>query len=228
MRTFLSKQVFFLHRTAIQLRTAPFVHLLFRRESRWNAEVKLPRCACNIPSLKHRFSGRNNKKRGEVAEIVMQSSEEGCFSDMFGYYGYRIMEMFARLCHMWMCIPFLENNLLECCRFLLNSDNFERFKTSAKGDGTIHQFFPIVAFIILKSETNMQIGHLLVVPSRELTYPSLAKGTSSSKSALGGDMLVPRRVPQMFFFQIYHQPNIKWWKQIVIPGAHWHSCSLVK
>ena len=32
------------------------------------------------------------------------------------------------------------------------------------------------------------------LPSRKITYPILRKGKSSSKGALGGDMLVPRRV----------------------------------
>ena len=33
------------------------------------------------------------------------------------------------------------------------------------------------------------------VAIRELTYPTLGKGKSSSKVPLGGDILVPRRVP---------------------------------
>ena len=35
---------------------------------------------------------------------------------------------------------------------------------------------------------------LLCLPCRELTYPTLGKGTSSSKGPLKGDMLVTRRV----------------------------------
>ena len=34
------------------------------------------------------------------------------------------------------------------------------------------------------------------LPSRELTYPTLGKGKSSSKVPLGGDMLVSRRVSE--------------------------------
>ena len=42
------------------------------------------------------------------------------------------------------------------------------------------------------------------VPSRELTCPALGKGKSSSKVPLGGDMLVPRRVYQIYssFFKV--------------------------
>ena len=127
-------------------------------------------------------------------------------------YRYRIIEMFVRLYHIWMSIPFLENTTY--CFFFSVSIKFWQLRmvqNLGQRGRKFHQFFPIVVLIIiLKSETNMHIGHFLVVPSRELTYPSLVKG-KSSKVPLGGDMLVPRRVPQMFFFQIYHQPNIKWW-----------------
>jgi len=35
---------------------------------------------------------------------------------------------------------------------------------------------------------------MYIIPSRELTYPTLGKGKSSSKIDFSGDMLVPRRV----------------------------------
>ena len=36
--------------------------------------------------------------------------------------------------------------------------------------------------------------NMYIIPSRELTYPTLGKGKSSSKIDFSGDMLVPRRV----------------------------------
>ena len=47
------------------------------------------------------------------------------------------------------------------------------------------------------------VGTLWILRSRELTYPTLGKGKSSSKVALGRDMLVPRRV-------------IKWLLELVV------------
>ena len=41
------------------------------------------------------------------------------------------------------------------------------------------------------TQTALTIPH---IPSRELTYPTLRKGKTSSKCHFGGDMLVPWRV----------------------------------
>jgi len=50
-----------------------------------------------------------------------------------------------------------------------------------------------------------QIKH---IPSRELTYPTLGKGKSSSKCHFWWDMLVPRRViPPVLVAEVHLGPN---------------------
>ena len=54
----------------------------------------------------------------------------------------------------------------------------------------------------------------LWIPSRELTYPTLGKGTSSSKMPFLGDMLVPRSV--LYFYRFFHFRHSIWvWSSIV-------------
>ena len=69
------------------------------------------------------------------------------------------------------------------------------------------------------------------IPSRELTYPTLGKGTSSSKMPFfAGDMFVPRRVNEVFlytsYFRVMFFEGEKKWREASAEGFLNHFCSL--